>query len=96
MFKLTLYCNPLTMIWNGLWTQKCLESLKKLFLNINVDLFASRINHRLDQYETYHPGPKAMATDTFSLEWFTLYAYIFAPFSVIEEFFKRCKKIRQK
>ena len=54
-----------------------------------IDLFASRINHRVPRYCSWKPDPYAYAIDAFALDWdeFDL-IYIFAPFSLITSVLK--------
>ena len=35
----------------------------------DIDLFASRINHKLKKYVSFRPDPNAMAVDAFSMPW---------------------------
>ena len=48
-----------------------------------VDLFASRINHQLNEYVSWHPDPYAIATDAFTISWTNIKFYAFPPFSII-------------
>ena len=48
-----------------------------------IDLFASRLNHKLEKYISFRPDPNAMAVDAFSISWTKQYVYIFAPFSTL-------------
>ena len=45
--------------------------------NFNVDLFASRLNHQLQQYVSWKPDPGCITVDAFSLNW---HSYNFMPF----------------
>ena len=49
-----------------------------------IDLFASRINHKVTKYCSWQPDPAAYAINAFSVDWsdFEL-IYIFCPFSLI-------------
>ena len=47
----------------------------------SVDLFASRLTHKLDNYYSWHPDPGASAIDALSLPWPNDY-YAFPPFSL--------------
>ena len=47
----------------------------------DIDLFASRLNHKLEKYISFRPDPNAVAVDAFSISWTKQYVYIFAPFS---------------
>lgn len=49
----------------------------------DIDLFASRINHQLPRYVSWHPDPNAIAIDAFSFKWNSGKYYIFPPFSII-------------
>jgi len=49
----------------------------------NIDLFASRINHQLQPYVSWHPDPGAVAIDAFHLSWKQYVPYMFPPFSLI-------------
>ena len=49
----------------------------------DVDLFASRTNHQINTYVSWHPDPHAIATDAFTLSWTHLKFYAFPPFSII-------------
>ena len=46
-----------------------------------VDLFASRTNHQIDNYISYHPDPGSMHIDAFTLNWNFQFSYAFPPFS---------------
>ena len=35
----------------------------------DIDLFASRLNHKLEKYISFRPDPNAMAVDAFSISW---------------------------
>ena len=44
-----------------------------------VDLFATRLNHRLDKYVSWRPDPGAMMTNAFHINWVGLERYAFSP-----------------
>jgi hypothetical protein len=48
-----------------------------------VDLFASRLSHQLDQYVSWRPDHKAIHTDAFTMNWSNMTAYAFPPFNMI-------------
>ena len=50
---------------------------------MNIDLFASRLNHKLPRYVSYNPDPQALAINAFTIKWINYNCYIFPPFSVI-------------
>ncbi|MEW8542136.1 MAG: reverse transcriptase domain-containing protein [Candidatus Thiodiazotropha sp.] len=58
------------------------EMIQTHFPDINIDLFASRLNFKLPQYVSFRADPKAIAIDAFSLQWSNFYGYVFAPFSL--------------
>ena len=53
------------------------------FPNLNIDLFATRLNHQLEQYVSWKPDPGCMAVDAFSINWHSSHFYAFPPFSLI-------------
>ena len=61
----------------------------KKFGKPDIDLFASRLNHKLDKYVSYRPDPSAFAVDAFSISWNNCYVYIFAPFSTLNVVFRK-------
>jgi len=57
--------------------------IQKLVGNLEVDLFASRLNHQLDKYVSWKPDPMSWATDAFLLCWKEIQGYAFPPFAMI-------------
>ena len=49
----------------------------------DIDLFASKDNHKLSKYVTYTPDSNAEPVNAFSLTWTSFNAYIFPPFSLL-------------
>ncbi|XP_060602200.1 uncharacterized protein LOC132755347 [Ruditapes philippinarum] len=49
----------------------------------DIDMFASRLNRKLDNYVSRLPQPEAWAIDAFSLDWENKLLYMFPPFSLI-------------
>jgi len=49
----------------------------------DIDLFASRLNNKIDRYCAWRPDPHAQHIDAFTIEWSNEYSYIFPPFSMI-------------
>lgn len=64
----------------------------KLSVEPTIDLFASRLNHKLDRYVAYKPDPGAIAIDSFTICWSEHLFYAFPPFSII---MKALQKIQQ-
>ena len=48
-----------------------------------VDLFASRLNSKLDKYISLRPDPNALAVDAFSYNWTDKLFYMYPPFSLM-------------
>ena len=59
------------------------EEITNIVGNMNIDLFASRLNHKLPRYVSYNPDPQALAINAFTIKWINYNCYIFPPFSVI-------------
>jgi len=50
----------------------------------SIDLFASRLNHKISNYCSFKADPNAQFVDAFSLNWAEFnYCYMFPPFSLI-------------
>ena len=50
---------------------------------LNIDLFATRLNHKLPTYCSWKPDPGCSCIDAFSVNWGTYKIYAFCPFSLI-------------
>ena len=50
----------------------------------SIDLFATRLNHRLPLYVSPIPDQKALSIDAISMEWNRIHAYAFPPFHLIQ------------
>ena len=48
-----------------------------------VDLFASRLNNKLERYVSWEPEPGSWRTDAFSFSWTNMFVYCFPPFSLL-------------
>ena len=68
------------------------NSLKQLDYMPTIDLFASRINKKFDNYVSYRPDPQASSVDAFSLNWSHHMFYAFPPFSIIGNVLKKIKE----
>ena len=49
----------------------------------DVDMFASRINAKLDTYVSWKPDPHSLAIDAFTMLWDFSLIYCFPPFSIV-------------
>jgi ribonuclease HI len=56
---------------------------------LNVDLFASRLNYQLATYASWEPDPLRTYIDVFTTDWGKLIFYAFPPFSVIQRCIKK-------
>ena len=53
------------------------------FGKLDIDLFASKLNYKLEKYISFRPDPNAMVVDAFSISWTKQYVFIFAFFSTL-------------
>jgi len=51
--------------------------------DLNIDLFATRLNHKLPTYCSWKPDPVCSFIDAFSVNWGAYHFYAFPPFSLI-------------
>jgi hypothetical protein len=61
----------------------CFLQLVKTFGQPEIDLFASRINHKCQKYISWHRDPDAFAINSFTVTWAGQYFYAFPPVSMI-------------
>ncbi|XP_053383777.1 uncharacterized protein LOC128549987 [Mercenaria mercenaria] len=59
------------------------EIITQLHPGLSVDLFASRLNFKLQKYVSRRPEPNTYAIDAFSLTWSHDFYYLFPPFSLL-------------
>ena len=57
-----------------------------------IDLFASRLNHQLPKYMSWHPDPGSCAVDSLQHSWRNLYGYAFPPFCLIGKVLAKVRK----
>ena len=68
------------------WTldNNTFKQICRAFGRPEIDLFASRLNYKIDNYCAWLPDPGASAIDCFTLDWSSYsYVYIFPPFSLV-------------
>ena len=68
------------------------EQLLSHFPDMKVDLFASRLNYKLDNCVSRRPEPHAYAVDAFTVVWNNLSYYIFAPFSLMAKILQKMEQ----
>ena len=76
----------LVWIWNGCFLGKLSKKRKKIFPrfnNLQIDLFASRLNAQLHNYVSWKPDPMAEHIDAFTVNWSQYAFYAFPPFCLI-------------
>ena len=64
-------------------TDNTFHSIQTLLGSCELDLFASKENHKLPLYVSYLPDPEAYAVNHFSLIWTNINAFVFLPFIVL-------------
>ena len=57
-----------------------------------VDLFASRLNHKLERYYSWKPDPFSEGVDAFNAFWGNWFAYIFPPFSLVGKILQKIEE----
>lgn len=60
-----------------------LKKITQIFGKPEIDLFASRVNNRVELYYSWRANPNAEAIDAFKQSWNKTLNYLFPPFSVI-------------
>ena len=63
--------------------QPAFTKITKHFGKPDIDLFASRINAKLEKFVSWLPDPHCLQVDAFSLNWSNNYFYIFPPFILL-------------
>ena len=64
-------------------------ALDDLQFHLEIDLFASRVNHQFPRYCSFRPDPTAEAIDAFTINWHSLKFYAFPPFSIMPAVLKK-------
>ena len=59
------------------------QRITEIFGIPQIDLFASRLNHKTEIYCSYRPDPHAHAIDAFTIKWDFPLAYAFPPFCMV-------------
>lgn len=63
--------------------EEVFEMLVQCWGRPELDLFASRLNHKLPKYVAWRPDPHAFHIDAFTMSWEDIYSYAFPPFSLL-------------
>jgi hypothetical protein len=65
------------------------HSIQTLFPNMNIDLFATRLNAKLQSFVSPVPDPLAVTVDALTMDWADLDLYAFPPFPLIAKVVQR-------
>ena len=68
------------------------DHIEKIFGEVQVDLFAERINAHKPKYVSWKPDPCVIAMDAFSPNWSQISAYAFPPFCLIGRCLAKIRK----
>ena len=61
-------------------------------LSPSIDLFASRLNHKNETYDSFKPDPGSIVVNAFHMSWTSYLFYAFPPFCIFQ---KTLTKIQQ-
>ena len=68
------------------------DIISKEFGPFYIDMFATRVNAKLDRYVAWKPDPGAWAIDAFVCEWNMAGMYCFPPFSLISRVLRKVEQ----
>ena len=57
-----------------------------------LDLFASRLNHKIPKYVSWKPDPFSVGVDAFNMFWGNTFNYIFPPFSLVGKILQKIEE----
>ena len=66
--------------------------IRQIYPNMSIDLFASRLNYKLERYVSRRPDPKAFAIDAFAMTWNNEHFFIFPPFSLMPRILQKVEE----
>lgn len=67
------------------------DQLIHMTFDPDIDLFASRLNAKVERFVSWQPEPGAMAIDAFSISWSNLKCYAFPPFSLLPQVLRKIR-----
>lgn len=70
-------------------TDKIFAKICGVFGRPDVDLFASRVNHKLPCFVSWTPEPGCWKHDAFTIPWTDQFFYLFPPFSLVGQVLQR-------
>ena len=71
---------------------KHFQKICNIFGQPDIDLFASRLNKKVQNYVSFQPDPFASMIDAFTISWKDYFFYAFPPFSCIPKVLKKVIK----
>ena len=63
--------------------RKAFQDIVSVYPELDIDLFASRLNNQLNSYCSWKADPHCSFVDAFSIDWSKFHFYAFPPFSLI-------------
>ena len=66
--------------------------IERVFGKAQIDLFASHLNYKCNNFVSWHPDPMSTSVDAFTISWSDCFFYAFPPFCMIP---RVLRKIRQ-
>ena len=66
-----------------MFSKQVFQKILSRFNNLEIDLFASRLNAQLQNYVSWKPDPMAKHIDAFTVNWSQYPFYAFPPFDLI-------------
>ena len=79
---------------NSEWeiTETVFNAMTELWGSPEVDLFASRLNNKVDRYYSWKPDPFSIGVDAFNAFWGNSFAYVFPPFSLVGKILQKIEE----
>ena len=72
------------------------QGIAKAFPELNIDLFASRLDIQLPVYCSWKPDPGCAYVDAFTINWNSLNFFAFPPFSMISKYIQKINQVKAK
>ena len=92
MLRLILPHGFLLRTSSGPFRPTIFSELQPTIWSPDIDLFASRLNFKVERYVSWHPDPGAYPVDAFSQSWPNMGCYIFPPFSLIPRILAKVRR----
>ena len=72
--------------------EQIFERICEHFFFPDIDLFASRLNTKLENFVSWFPEPGCIANDAFSISWKDYLPYLFPPFNLVGKVINKLKE----